>query len=160
MTPPPIIPSSINAALVRYLDTATREPFSWPTNNCCHFAAGWWHLMTGVDALAGFAMPAGPLAARHLLLAHGDGGQTPYAPAWALLGLVGQRTGRAWMMPQFAQVGDLVAMSVDGLGNAAGVGLALGICCGRTAVLLGAEGTTVHLPVAGGLCAWPLQVPA
>ena len=162
MTPPPITPSSINAALASYLDAATRAPFSWRTNNCCHFAAGWWLCMTGVDALAGFAMPVGPLAARHLLLTAGGSVPPAGGPGRALLSLVGCRTGRASVMPHWAQVGDLVAMSVGGPGSDinAGTGVALGICCGRTAVLLGDDGTTVHLPVAGGLCAWPLRVPA
>ena len=49
---------STAALLARYLDDAAgRGPFDWRTNNCCHFAAGWWQACTGIDALQGIAMP-------------------------------------------------------------------------------------------------------
>ena len=141
----------ITAALCSYLDTTTRPPFDWQVNNCCHFAAGWWRLMTGVDALAGFAMPAGPAAARRLL----------HAPGASLLDLVGQRTHRAPVPPSFAQVGDLVALPASALGGGdTGTGVALGICCGRTAVLLAIDGATGHVPMTSALCAWPLRAAA
>lgn len=141
----------ITAALCRYLDTATRPPFDWAGNNCCHFVAGWWQAMTGDDALAGFAMPAGPIEARRLLRAQDS----------SLAGLVTQRTHRLPIFAEFAQVGDIVALSSEVLPGADnGCGVALGICCGRTAAMLAADGATVHAPMSSALCAWPLGVPA
>jgi hypothetical protein len=139
------------AALCGYLDIAAREPFSWQRHNCTHFAAGWWHLMTGCDALAGLTMPAGPAACRRQLRDMG----------MPLVDLVGQRTGRAAIPASFAQVGDLVAVPTTALtGGDNGAGVALGICCGRTAALLAADGACVHVPMATAQCAWALGVVA
>ena len=65
-------------------------------------------------------------------------------------------------MPAYARAGDLVLLEVAGYlgGRDVGLGQALGICAGRTAVFLDPAGVCVHLPTAMGVAAWRVGVQA
>lgn len=126
---------SIPSRLDDYLKAC--PPFDWRAHNCCQFAAGW------VRAVEG-AAPAVPGASgvldaqRHIAR---RGGSLREAVTRALR--------RPAVAGAQARPGDLVMV----------VGLqwparqALGICAGRTAVLLGHDGPR-HVPMAAAAAAW------
>jgi hypothetical protein len=149
---PALTPNQIAVALSAYLDRYTgSQPFDWAVNNCAHFAMGWWQRATGCDALAGIAMPHSAEAARRWLRGQGA----------SLAHEVAVRTGRSAVDARLAAVGDLVIVGRQGLPTGctvgSGLGSALGICTGRLAALLGADGRVQHLPMAAALCAFALR---
>jgi hypothetical protein len=138
---------STAALLASYLDQADgRGPFDWRTYNCSHFAAGWWQACTGVDALQGIAMPASANEAARLLARRGG----------TLVDLVTSRIDRPRIDPRLAQPGDLLIINA-GAWFEGGIGAALGICTGRLAVMLSAEGRLVRGPMACAVHAFPLD---
>lgn len=138
---------STAARLSAYLESIDgSQPFDWRTNNCSHLAAGWWLAATGIKALQGLAMPCGPTTAPRWLARHGG----------CFADLVARQLKRARIAPQLAQAGDLVIVA-DGLCSLGGVGGALGVCTGRLAVLLGADGRLVRGPMSAALHAYPLD---
>lgn len=143
---------STPALLASYLDSIGSVPFDWATNNCAHFAGNWWLQATGNDALLGLPMPATADAAGHWLAQHGG----------SLAGVVGLRIARERIDPRLAQAGDVV---IIGRGyapacGAAGIGAALGICTGRLAAMLSAEGRVAFGPMVGVSSAFALRAQA
>lgn len=133
--------------LASYLDQVDgRSAFDWRTHNCCHFAAGWWLAATGTDPLQGLDMPASANEALRWLARRGG----------TLVDLVAERTGRPRIDPRMAQAGDLLIINAAGWFDG-GIGAALGICGGRLAVMLSAEGRLVRGPMASALHAFPLE---
>lgn len=133
----------IATALAEYVAACARQPFDWPTANCCHFAAGWLAVATGRDPMAALPTTPDALAARRLVRKHGDD----------LRGVVSYALGRAPIVPALAQTGDLVL--VDS-GTEDGTGQALGLCSGPSIIALDAHGSAHFLPLEAGLCAWRL----
>lgn len=115
-------------------------PFDWKTANCCHFAAGWIRLRTGVDPMAG--LPETPAAkdARRLVRVLGG-----------LRQAMTKQSGCRQILASLAQVGDVVLRELpEG-------GVALGICAGRTAMHVDENGDIVHIEMAGATCAWRVE---
>ena len=132
--------------LTAYLDSIDgSKPFCWQTNNCSHFAAGWWRVATGADPLLGLAMPVSAASAPRWLYRQG----TSFAD------LVAARLKRPRINPLQAQAGDLVIVSAVGCG-AGGVGAALGVCTGRLVTMLGTDGQLMRLPMAAAMDAFAL----
>ena len=135
---------STAALLASYLDSIDGSvPFDWATNNCSHFAAGWWQAVTGADPLHGLAMPADAAAAAQWLAQRGT----------TLADLVAQRIARPRIDPRLAQPGDLVIVAAVGCG----MGAALGVCAGRLAAVLGIDGRLIRGPMSWALHAYPLD---
>ena len=132
--------------LASYLDQVDgRAAFDWRTNNCCHFAARWWQAATGCDPLQGIDMPADANEARRWLSGRG-----------LLVDLVSERLGRSPIDPRMARAGDVLIISAAEL-VPGGIRAALGICAGRLAVMLSADGQLVRGPMASAVHAFPLE---
>lgn len=130
-------------ALGAYLrEFGLRGVFDWHARNCCHLVGGWWLRATGVDALAGIAMPRTAAAARRWL----RGQRT------TLRDLVTEHTGRQPIRPSQARVGDLMGASTK-----AGVGMALGICTGPALAMLDEHGCVQLTQRSVACIAWPLR---
>ena len=130
------------------------QPFDWTANNCCHFAAAWVAHATGRNPMAG--LPTTPNARAALRLVRELGGSV--ASAWSL------RLGRPPIAPGLAQVGDVVlvpstaitATAAD-MPQADGTGSVVGICAGRTVILMDQHGAVHHLPLWEAEWAWRLH---
>lgn len=135
-----MVPAGVHASLAAYL--AQWEPrFDW-SHNCAHFAAGWvrWH--TGLDALVGL---------QHLRTLHEWRDQV----GTGIAETVSQRLRVLPVLATLAQAGDVVL--VQTLRGTALTGGALGICAGRTAMVLDDAGAVHHVPMTEASCAWPLR---
>lgn len=148
---------TIGALLGEYLADTRREPFDWARNNCCHFAARWVARATGADPMAGLPATATAREARRLVRRLGG----TLADAWT------HALGRGPIVPALAQVGDVVLIDVallpvpDGAppapdGAERGTGQAVGLCAGRTAVVMDAAGVCHHVPMDEARFAWRL----
>lgn len=132
--------ASIPKLLEEYASGYGARAFDWEVANCCHFAAGWIKLRTGVDPMEGLPTTPGAKDARRLLRVLGGLRQAMTA-----------RSGCRQIVATLAQVGDVVLRNLpDG-------GVALGICAGRTAMHVDESGQIVHLEMAGALCAWRIE---
>lgn len=141
---------SITQRLAVYLaqQSAKGQPFDWAGRHCCHFAAGWVQVLEGGAPLAGL-----PVEVRDAFSAQ----RCVRQMGGTLAAAVGQQLRRRAIVPAQAQVGDLVLVNVAGyLAGQGGTGQALGVCAGRTAVFLGADGASVHMPMSLAVAAWPV----
>lgn len=171
MAPPPITPitpttpvaaATTAAQLTAYLAVRAERParaFDWRGNNCCHFAAGWWHYATGSDPLAGLDSTADARAARRLVQRLGG----------SLVQAVAQQLGREPIAAALAQTGDVVLVPTAALLTAAvadepaqrdGVGHVAGVCNGRHAVVMDWAGVAQFVPVELAEVAFRLRVAA
>jgi len=133
--------------LAQFLANYPVRPFAWGTHTCVHFAAAWVQACEGVNPLPALDPGMTQCQALRELLRHGPN----------LAAAVSARLGRQPLAPALAWVGDLVLSPAPlcGQGEAVvGVGQALGLCCGRTAVHLDEHGAAVHLPMSEALQVW------
>lgn len=132
----------LGAELGAYLlDLQQVQGFSWPNNNCCHFAARWVARITGHDPMQGLAPTPDAWAARHLVRELGGSLRC----AWS------RQLGTDPINALMAQVGDVVLMAS---GDPRGVGELVGICAGRTVMVMDEIGAMLHMPLAMASCAW------
>lgn len=133
----------LGAELSAYLALQPAQAFCWQRNNCCHFTARWVARITGCNPMQGLA-------------------ETPdVRSAWRLVRQLGGDLRAAWshqlgqepINALLAQVGDVVMFPVIDA-DAAGLGALVGICAGRTVVVLDLAGNVQHLPLTEALCAW------
>lgn len=143
---------NLQRLLAEYLQSRECEAFDWRHNNCCHFAAQWMALAAGVDPMAG--LPETMTAADARRLVRKLGGSLGAAWTHAL--------GRESIAPALAQIGDIVLVPASSIAIDGGVGCAVGICAGRTLVVMDAAGALHHAPMWEALSAWRLraEVPA
>lgn len=139
------------AALGDFVVAYQPQPFNWATHNCCHFASAWVQACEGTNPMPALPAQADALDVARAMRQHGD---TLQAAITALLQ-------RQPIATNLAQVGDLVLSRTLGSNGPAGeyLGLALGICAGRTAMHLDVHGAAVHLPVSQAVAAWRVNVP-
>lgn len=126
-------------ALAEYLD-GPHGPFDWASSHCGHFVAGWIKAATGRDVLSGL-LPA-ETAAGWVRVVVGAGG-------WRALVTSCLRCDP--VPPAFAQIGDVVLLPGPMTGGT------LGICAGRTVVLVSDDGASIHLPMSTAVAAWRLR---
>lgn len=124
--------------LTEYLH-AVDATFSWPENNCCHFAAGWMKVVRGQDLMAGVERIEGK---REALEAIKKRGRT-------LVDAVSSAVGSQPVTGALARTGDIVFTSVF-------KGVSLGICSGRHAVFLSEADGLIHCPIELCSRAWRL----
>lgn len=125
--------------LAAYAASYAGTKFDWATANCSHhFAAGWVKHMTGRDPLAAVPVPRNAFGAMRQILRLGGSLRS----VWD--GLMGDH-----ISPKLARVGDIVLFDV-GLG-------AMGICAGRTSVVVLPDGVVAHVPTLEAIAAWRVQ---
>lgn len=125
-------------------ERAAARPFSWRTNNCCHFGARWVAHATGRWVVTtGLAGVSGPLAARR---------RVPFGLGVHVSTLLGVDARAA----TFAQVGDLVLLPQAGQG----VGAVLGVCGGWVAWVLDPTSQPATVDMALAWMCWPLWADA
>lgn len=134
--------------LGQFLQQWQPRAFNWATANCCHFGAAWVQQVEGRQLMPALPANAGPMTARHYMLAHGG----------TLAAAISDALRRAPIDAAMAQVGDLV-LTRSAYMPTGGTGYALGICAGRTAVHVDEAGASVHLPITGAVAAWRVGVP-
>jgi hypothetical protein len=126
--------------LAAYVSTVSGA-FDWATNNCCHFAAGWVRSEEGRDP-----MPVEPMTdaktTHRLIDRHGG-----------LAAFVSSQLGRAPIAPSEAQIGDLVMVPLPDNPARASVG----ICNGRTTLVMGVDGQALFVPTLQGAHAWRVE---
>lgn len=114
-------------------------PFDWRHWNCCSMVASWVHLRTGRYVMRD--VPATPTRqAAHRQIRRLGGSLRAVWTGWL---------GSEPIPPTLAQPGDVVLVQ-------AGDDEAVGICAGRTAVVLTLPGLA-HVPMAGATAAWRVQ---
>jgi hypothetical protein len=120
-----------------YLADVSARRFDWASWNCCHFAARWVQLLTGLQVMAGLP----PMHSR--LTAH------------RLIGELGGSLGAVWtrwlgcepVPATLAHAGDVVIVRL-------GDHEAVGICCGRTAAVLTEHEGVAHVPMDRATLSW------
>jgi hypothetical protein len=118
------------------LRASERGPFDWAENNCCHFAMGWVAMVEGRDPMDDLEITPNKLAAWRLI--HSFGG---------LAETISQQMGRSPIHPAEAQLGDVVLYQLPD-------GYSVGICAGRTSMLIDETGASQHVPTLQCLHAW------
>lgn len=126
--------------LAAYVSHA-RGAFDWARNNCCHFAAGWVRAEEGLDAMP-LVLTPDAMATHRLIASYGG-----------LAEAVTEQLGRAPIAPAQALMGDLVMVPLPDNPARASVG----ICNGRTTLLLGPAGETLFVPTLQGTHAWRVE---
>jgi hypothetical protein len=128
---------SLGAQLAQYV-SSPRGAFDWSVNNCCTFAAGWVREIEGHEVMPTEPTPDAKAAWR-LIERHGS-----------LANAVSEQLGRAPIPPSQAQVGDVVMVPlIEHPGRAS-----IGICNGRTSILLGVDGEAIFVATAAAMHAW------
>lgn len=125
--------------LDEYLIEVGGRPFDWAAWNCCHFVSEWVKLLTARDPMEGLPAMSSRLTAHRLI------------------GQLGGNLGAAWdrqlgqpsMPATLAQVGDIVLVGHESVE-------AVGICAGRTAVVLTEQGVA-HLQMGAATAAWRVK---
>lgn len=131
--------SSIAARLDAYvLRAAERGPFDWAGNNCCQFAARWVAEVEGHDPMASLPTTPDRRAAWRLIASLGG-----------LADAITQMLGRPPIAPAFAEPGDVVMANWP-----PAVRASVGICAGRTAMLIDEHGASIHVPTLHCIAAW------
>lgn len=109
-------------------------PFCWGSNDCALFAADWVHAARGVDPA--FDLRGYNSARQAATVLNSNGG----------LRAIARRALGAELAPQYAAIGDVVLLDLDGRET-------LCICNGQT-VLGPARLGMVAVPIEGAICAW------
>lgn len=112
-----------------------RSGFAWPDNNCTHLAADWVRQVEGRSVQPEGA--DGLIDSRRVLRRFGG----------SLEDVVTARLGRAPAPAAMARPGDVVL--IDG-------GHTLGLCTGRTAAVMSAQGVA-YLPMQAAIKAWHIE---
>jgi hypothetical protein len=133
----------LGADLAAYLALQQAQAFCWQRNNCCHFTARWVAQVTGRDPMQGLADTPDARAALRLVQQLGG----DLRAAWS------RQLAQEPISALLAQVGDVVLFEAFAA-DVAGVGALVGICAGRTAVVLDVVGNVLHLPLTEADCAW------
>jgi len=115
--------------------------FDWQAANCCHFAARWVAAETGVDPMVDLPAVASARAAQRLIRTLGGS----LVAAWS------RQLGREPISPLLAQTGDIVRVPIDDNKDEA-----IGICSGRTAMIVARDGGVVHVGLQFATHAWRL----
>jgi hypothetical protein len=126
------------SALDDFLRLRQGTPFDWLHWNCCLMVASWVHLRTGRWVMRDVP-PTPTRQAAHRQIRRMGGSLRAVWTGWL---------GAEPIKPALAQPGDVVLVQ-------AGADEAVGICCGRTAVVLTLPGLA-HVPMAGATAAWRL----
>jgi len=121
--------------------TSALGAFDWATRNCCQFAAAWVREVEGLDAMPLVPTPDAKAAWR-LIASYGG-----------LAEAITEQLGRAPVAPADAQVGDVVMVPLPAEPGRVSVG----ICNGRTSLLLGADGVIVPVPTVSATHAWRID---
>lgn len=124
--------------LVAYLASVDR--FDWATANCAHFAAGWLRANGQPDPTEN--LPATPDRSAVRALVERLGG---------ICAACSRALGRDPIDWRLAQVGDIVLIDIPG------GGFTLGICNGRQAACIDAEGGLGWVSMRDATCAWRLK---
>lgn len=126
-------------ALAKYI-AGYPARFDWPTANCCHWASGWVHRIEGVDPMAGLPLTPDAQAAMRLVAQLGGS----ILAVWR-----DHLLKREPISPTLAQIGDVVLHPTHGPCR-----WAVGICAGRTFMLMTETGAVAHLPMTEASHAW------
>jgi hypothetical protein len=126
--------AELDAYMIRACE---RGAFDWADNNCCQFAMRWVGEVEGRDPMDG--LPETKTARE----------------AWALIERLGglaeaitQQMGRPPIAPAMAQLGDVVMYRLNGSR------CSVGICGGRTSMLIDEAGASMHVPTIQCTHAW------
>jgi hypothetical protein len=125
-------------AFEEYIDGRRGLPFDWGARNCCHFMLEWVLLVEPASGISA-KQPRSLAGSLRYVRKHGS-----------LRAAVTERLGREPIDARLASVGDIVLCPAPGE-----IGEAVGICNGRTAVLLSEAGLCFH-DMSTALCAWPV----
>jgi hypothetical protein len=128
------------AALQVYIDQYPK--FDWATSNCCQFTGAWVEKIEGFNPMRGLPETLSRFAAWRLIVETGGN----------LRDALTRRLRREPMLSAFAQTGDVVLVSIDGVET-------VGLCSGRVAVAVSQDHGVVSVPMENALYAWPIGRP-
>lgn len=120
--------------LENYLAQRAVWSFDWRACNCCHFAGEWVRQCLGVDVMAGLPETSSRHSARRVIAQLGGS----LRDAWT------KQLGIDPISSALASVGDVVCVGDD----------AVGICAGRTAVVLTPTDGIAYVPMDAATAAW------
>ena len=132
--------SALERRLEAYL-LRVRDAFDWAQNNCCQWAARWVTEVEGIDPMAGAPATPTPFAARRLIR-HLGGIEAAITHSLQRQPLPGVA---------FAAVGDVVLYQWSAARRRH---LSVGLCNGRTSVLIDDAGATLHVSTLSCTHAW------
>lgn len=128
--------------LTQWLNELHKEPFSWSSWHCCHFASSWVKYVKGVDIMADKPVVSDFKTAKRALKAYGGD----------LTVAISQQLGKEPQSASMARVGDIVLLPAE---NDEGVGL-VGVCNGRVSFFLDERGGIASIPTERAQCSWAI----